>query len=94
MYLVADLLPHVTRRLQRLAQAREMLEQQPSRRFVAIADDALTNIPLTVLIRTSGGLLAGELVIDKRRWTAEAFFEFLAELDNPNAARPSPEPTD
>jgi hypothetical protein len=66
----------------RVAQARCRLREVPSRRCDFVAGEERHGlVPVTVVIRTSRGLVTGELTVPKSRWDPLLFLQFLRDQD-------------
>jgi hypothetical protein len=69
-------------RRRRIALATKMLRLGPSQRCAFIAGDMTDGaIPVTVVIRSMDGLIAGELLIPSDRWDPLLFMKFLRDQD-------------
>ena len=69
-------------RERRIALATKMLTLEPSRRSAFIAGDAAHGtVPVTVVIRSATGLIAGEVLIFGERWDPLLFLRFLRDQD-------------
>jgi hypothetical protein len=66
----------------RIARARSMLSEVPTRRSAFIAGEERGGvIPVTVVIRTAHGPVTGELAVPKARWDPLLFLQFLRNQD-------------
>jgi hypothetical protein len=70
--------PAAVRRQRRINKAIRMLAEVPARRAAYIAGAEVDSaIPVTVVISTAQGLVTGELVIPRARWSTWVFLQFL-----------------
>lgn len=71
----------------RIRQAIQMLREKPSRRSAYIAGQECADmVPVTIVIRTSHGLVTGDVAVPRDRWDPALFLRFLQEQDERTVA--------